>query len=102
MNLGRDLPATCGTNTLHLAVDVALGRLAALYMNGLNAQRTFAFVKENDEGKQHLSYFRRSFTGGLRGAAFAEPGQTSFDNEIAILRVTKSDGAYFDLEGDAL
>lgn len=102
MNLGRDLPATCGTNTLHLAGDVALGRLAALYMNGLNAQRTFAFVKENDEGKQHLSDFRRSFTGGLGGAAFAEPGQTSFDNEIAILRVTKADGAYFDLEGDAL
>lgn len=102
MNLSANLPKACGTNTVHLAGDVALGRLAALYMNGLNAQRTFAFVKENDEGKQHLSDFRRAFTGGLGGAAFANSDQTSFDNEIAILRVTKADGAYFDLEGDAL
>lgn len=102
MNLSPQLPQSCGSNTVHLAGDVALGRLAALYMNGLNAQRTFAFVKENEEGKRNLSDFRRAFTGGLGGAAFANPDQTNFENEIAILRVTRADGAYFDLEGDAL
>ena len=102
MNLSPAMTNTCDKSTLHLAGDVALGRLAALYMNDLNAQRTFAFVKENEEGQQNLADFRRAFTGGLGGAAFAEPDQSNFDNEIAILRVTKADGAYFDLEGDAL
>ena len=102
MNLSPETANTCDRSTVHLAGDVAIGRLAAIYMNGLNAQRTFAFVKENDEGKQHLADFRRAFTGGLGGAAFAQSDQSNFDNEIAILRVTKADGAYFDLEGEAL
>lgn len=102
MNLSPVTADTCNRDTVHLAGDIAIGRLAAIYTNGLNAQRTFAFVKENDEGKQHLADFRRAFTGGLGGAAFAQKDQSNFDNEIAILRVTKADGAYFDLEGEAL
>lgn len=102
MNLMPGNAGTCSGNTVHLAGDVALGRLAAIYMNGVAAQRTFAFVKDNDEGKQRLADFRGAFTGGLGGAAFAEPAQSDFENEIAILRVTKADGAYFDLEGDPL
>ena len=102
INLSPVIADTCNRDTVHLAGDVAIGRLAAIYMNGLDAQRTFAFVKENDEGKKHLEDFRRAFTGGLGGAAFAQKDQSDFDNEIAILRVTKADGAYFDLEGEAL
>lgn len=102
VNLKPGVANTCTGKTIHLAGDVALGRLAAIYMNGVSAQRTFAFVKDNDEGKQRLADFRGAFTGGLGGAAFAEPAQDDFENEIAILRVTKADGAYFDLEGDPL
>lgn len=102
INLSPGQTNTCSGNTVHLAGDVALGRLAAIYMNGVAAQRTFAFVKDNSEGKQRLADFRGAFTGGLGGAAFAEPAQSDFENEIAILRVTKADGAYFDLEGDPL
>ena len=102
INMVTGAANTCSGNTIHLAGDVALGRLAAIYMNGANAQRTFAFVKDNDEGKTRLADFRGAFTGGLGGAAFAEPGQSDFENEIAILRVTKADGAYFDLDGDPL
>ncbi|MGB1155797.1 MAG: hypothetical protein ACPG42_03185 [Alphaproteobacteria bacterium] len=101
-NLGTQPAENCTTNMVHLAGDVALGRLAAIYMNGINAQRTFAFVKESDEGKRHLDDFRRAFTGGLGGAAFAREDQVDFENEMAILRVTKADGAYLDLEGEAL
>ena len=102
INLSPDLTGSCDKRTVHLAGDVALGRLAALYMNSLNAQRTFAFVKQGEEGKQNLDDFQRAYTGGLGGAAFATPNQDDFNNEIAILRVTKADGAYFDLEGEAL
>lgn len=102
INLAPGNAKSCHEQTIHLAGDVALGRLAAIYMNGIKSQRTFAFVKDDDEGKKRLGDFRRAFTGGLGGAAFAKPDQTDFRNEVAILKVTQADGAYFDLEGQPL
>lgn len=102
INLAPGNAKSCHEQTIHLAGDAALGRLAAIYMNGIKSQRTFAFVKDDDEGKKRLGDFRRAFTGGLDGAAFAKPDQTDFRNEVAILKVTQADGAYFDLEGQPL